>query len=337
MRKIFLPLTLLLLPLSAHAFEYDYGNWNMKLTGYGTAGGAALKDDVGFVKDWLVRGQISYQQSSDWLFGVMVAHDAWSVMRERPLRDAFVFAENPLGRAELGFTSSIAAKLGLGLPDVGGLRVNMDPVIYELADPYPVISRTTVSGTSFALRANVVTAPTNPVQFGLSYASQQRHFDNAIDFALRYKHSDGKVKPAFSLGGSFIDRPDDMAGEIYAPRVTADWRGQLSAGFNLQYNSWIWGLTAKVIYDQNAIGAPADGISTGTGISYDLLNWSASISYMFSEIGIFHDGANYLAHTGILSLRYKFNQYLNVWMSGGYIDSEIQSTPFISGGLMVKF
>jgi len=128
-----------------------------------------------------------------------------------------------------------------------------------------------------------------------------------------------------------------MAGDIYAPRVTADWRGQFSTGLNLQYNSWIWGLVAKVTYDQNPTGALSDGLAAGTGISYDLLNWSASVSYMFSEIGIFHDGMNYLAHTGILSLRYKFNQYLNAWISGGFVDSEVQSTPFISGGLTVKF
>ncbi|MCL2748907.1 MAG: hypothetical protein FWE50_02415 [Alphaproteobacteria bacterium] len=335
--KIFLPLVFLFLPLSAHAFEYDYENWNMKLTGYGTAGGAALKDDVGAVTDWMLRGQVSYRQSNDWLFGAVVSQDAWGVMREQPLRDAFAFVESPWGRAELGFTTNIATKLGLGLPDVGGLRVNMDPVIYQLADPYPVLSRTTVSGASFALRANIVSVPTSPVQFGFSYAPKQRHFDNAADFGLKYKFSEGKTKTALSLGASFIDRPDFMAGDIYAPRVTADWRGQFSTGLNLQYNSWIWGLVAKVTYDQNPTGALSDGLAAGTGISYDLLNWSASVSYMFSEIGIFHDGMNYLAHTGILSLRYKFNQYLNAWISGGFVDSEVQSTPFISGGLTVKF
>ena len=41
------------------------------------------------------------------------------------------------------------------------------------------------------------------------------------------------------MGASFIDKPTNFAGDIYAPRSNADWRGQISAGLNLQYNSWI--------------------------------------------------------------------------------------------------
>lgn len=342
MKKNFLLLTLAIFGAqicaltSAHALEYNPGNWNLKLTGYGTAGPAVTRDDFGAVTDWQLRGEASYRESEDWAFGAVVSQDAWGVMRENPLRDAFLYTESPWGRAELGFTNNIAAKLGLGLPDVGGLRINMDPVIYELADPYPMLTRTTVSGTSFAFRANAVSAPTNPVQFGFSFAPSQRRFNSASDFGLKYKHSEGKTKLALSLGASFIDKPSGLAGDIYAPRVHADWRGQLSAGMNLQYNSWIWGLTAKATYDRNPLGALSDGLAFGTGVSYDLLNWSASVSYMLSDIGIFHEGENYFAHTGILSLRYKINQFLNVWTSGGIIAS-VETSPFISGGLMVKF
>jgi hypothetical protein len=174
------------------------------------------------------------------------------------------------------------------------------------------------------------------MQFGFSYAPSQRHFDNAVDFGLRYKHPGGKTKTAISIGASFIDNPDDMMGDIYAPRVNADWRGQLSAGLNMQYNSWVWGLALKTTYDKNPFGAISDGISLGTGLSYDLLSFSASATYMLSDMGVFHSGESYFAHIGVLSLRYKINKYFNAWISGGGINST-ESSPFVSGGVTVKF
>lgn len=320
---------------NANALTNDYGNWRFKLSGYGTAASVITNDESGIANDWQIRGQAAYRKSKDWLFGAAVSHNAWYVTQDKPIADAFVYTESPWGRTELGWTDSIAAKLGLGLPDVGGLRINADPMIYEFTNPMPMLSRSTVSGAQFAMRANVVSVPA-PIQFGFSFAPKQHHFNSATDFGLKYKHSGGKTKMALSFGASFIDAPENFAGDIYAARTNADWRGQISAGLNLQYNSWIWGLNAKTTYDKNPIGVVSDGFSVGTGVSYDFLKWSASASYMLSQIGVFHNTENYFANTGILSLRYKINQFWNVWTSGGVVSS-IKTSPFISAGLTIKF
>ena len=48
------------------------------------------------------------------------------------VHDAFVlFEDRSLGRAELGLTHSIARKMGLGLPDVGYLRINEKSILYK--------------------------------------------------------------------------------------------------------------------------------------------------------------------------------------------------------------
>jgi hypothetical protein len=335
MKKLILPLAFCVLPFAANALENDYGNWNFKLSGYGTAGYVSAEDKSDFTDDWQIRSQAAYRTSNDWLFGAAISHSAWYLDQDKPFMDAFAYTESPWGRAELGWTDTIAAKLGLGLPDVGGLRINNDPIIYEFANPEPMISRGTISGTQFAFRANAVSAP-GPVQIGLSFAPKQHHFNSATDFGLKYKNSDGKTKFALSFGGSFIDQPTNFAGDIYALRANADWRGQISAGLNLQYNSWVWGLNTKTTYDKNPMGVVSDGVSVGTGISYDFLQWSASASYMLSQIGVFHDTEDYFTHTGIVSLRYKIDQSWNVWVSGGMV-SATTTSPFISAGLMFKF
>ncbi len=335
MKKLILPLTFCILPFTANALEHNYSNWNFKLSGYGTAGYVISDDRSDLANDWQARGQITYRKSKDLLFGAAISHSAWGIDQDKPFMDAFVYTESSWGRMELGWTDTIAAKLGLGLPDVGGLRINNDSIIYDFADPLPMISRGTISGTQFAFRANIVSAP-GPIQVGFSFAPKQHHFNDAFDFGIKYKKSGGKTKLALSLGSSFIEHPDNFIGDIYAMPVNADWRGQISAGLNLQYNSWNWGLNAKTTYDKKPMGTLSDGISFGTGISYDLLGWSVSTSYMLSQIGTFHNTEDYFAHTGIISLRYKIDQFWNVWASGGIVSSN-KTSPFISAGLMLKF
>lgn len=335
MKKLILPLFFCVLSFTANALENNYGNLNIKLSGYGTAGYVNTDNKSNFANDWYIRAQASYHKSKNWLFGAVISHSAWYLAQEKPAMDAFTYVESPWGRAELGWTDTIATKLGLGLPDVSGLRINKDLIIYDFIDIEPTISRTSISGAQFAFRVNVVSTP-GPIQTGISFAPKQHHFNSATDFGIKYKLSDGKTKLAISMGASFIDKPTNFAGDIYAPRSNADWRGQISAGLNLQYNSWIWGLNTKTTYDKNPINMISDGISIGTGISYDFLRWSASLSYIRSQIGIFHNTTNYFTNTGIISLRYKINQFWNIWASGGAVSAN-HTSPFISGGFMFKF
>ncbi|MDE6477660.1 MAG: hypothetical protein K2L94_00240, partial [Alphaproteobacteria bacterium] len=277
----------------AMAWDLTRGRTAFKVTGYGTAGMFEPDFvDAEFVGDWRVRGQLNYAAMAGQTVGAVYAIDALALETGRPLREAFGFWESSrYGRVELGMTDSIARKLGVGLPDVGGLRVNDQSLVYKKISPDgPVIADTTLSTGRYALRVNAVSLPTRPVQYGLSVAGLTDDYNFAVDAGMKIRRPTGKVKTAFAMGASFMDAPDNYRADIYAPRVTADWRAQVSAGMNLQYNSWIWGLSARVIYDENPVGVQSDGVAAGTGVSYDLLNYSVSLSYLFTDTGIWGDG-----------------------------------------------
>jgi hypothetical protein len=252
-------------------------------------------------------------------------------------RETFAFIESKsYGRIEIGFTDSIARKLGLGLPDVGGLRINDRPLYNEKIIPDgPVIADTTLtSGRSDSLRVNIVSAPIQSAQYGVSVSGITDNYDWAIDGGIKIKNSSGKLKTAYSVGASFMKNPNDFDNEIYTPGVTADWRAQMSLGMNLQYNSWIWGTAARVIYDKNPIGPVSDGFTVGTGVSYDLLKYSVSLTYMFSDTGVWqHDVDDFADHMAVASFRYKYSEFVDGWISGGLTSK----TPFVSVGLRVTF
>ena len=236
---------------------------------------------------------------------------------------------------ELGFTDSVARKLGLGLPDVGGLRINDRPLFNEKIIPDgPVIADTTLTSGRSDPRINIVTAPDNGLQYGISASGFANNYDWAVDAGLKLRKPNGKLKTAYSVGVSFMNNPHDFDVEVYTPGVTADWRAQVSAGMNLQYNSWVWGVTGRVIYDQNPKGDASDGFVVGTGVSYDLLKYSISMTYMLSDTGVWQSDINdFIDHMVIASFRYKYSERVDGWMSGG-ITSQ---TPFISAGLRITF
>ncbi len=328
---------LALMPVCASAIEYDTGKYSFKLTGYGTAG--LIEPDFEtpvFIGDWRVRGQINYRASDKYTFGAVYAIDANAVEEDKFMREAFVLLERVnLGRIEIGFTDSIARKLGLGLPDVGGLRINDKPLFHKkIAPEGPVIADTIISTGRSALRMNLASAPINGAQYGVSVAGMTDDYDWAFDMGAKFKKSSGKVKTAFSLGASFMNNPDNYSNEIYTPNVTADWRAQVDAGMNLQYNSLIWGVSGRAIYDKKPIGPVSDGIVVGTGVSYDLLKYSLSLTYMFSDTGLWqNDIEDFLDHMVIGSFRYKYSQNVDGWISGGITSK----TPFISAGMRLTF
>lgn len=324
-------------PTIAHALQYDYDDLSVRLTGYATGG--LIEPDFEtpiFVGDWRVRGQFTYRANDDYTLGFVYALDANAVEEDKFMREAFALWQvSERGRLELGFTDSVARKLGVGLPDVGGLRINDKPLFHKKIRPNgPVISDTALTTGRSALRANVVSSVKNGAQYGLSVAGITDDYDWATDFGLKIRNSDGKLKTAYSLGASFMYRPDDYSNDVYTPNVTADWRAQLTAGFNLQYNSWIWGTTARLIYDHNPIGPISDGVVAGTGVSYDLLKYSVSLTYMFSDTGIWNrDVDDFMDHMVIGSFRYKYSESVDGWISLG-VSSE---TPFVSAGMRLTF
>ncbi len=326
-----------LLPCASYALQYDLGKFSLKLTGYATSG--IIEPDFEstlFIGDWRARGQITYAANDTHKFGLVYAADEAAYDKGNFAREAFSFWEiQSVGRIEVGYTDSIARKLGVGLPDVGGLRINDRPLFNEKIIPDgPVIADTTLTSGRNAPRVNLVSVPINSVQYGVSVTGLTHDYDWALDAGLKIRRPSGKVKTAYSLGLSFMDNPNDFDAEVYTPGVTADWRAQMSAGMNLQYNSWILGLTGRVIYDQNPIGPVSDGFVVGSGVSYDLLKYSVSLTYMMSDTGVWQsDVPDFCDHMLIASFRYKYSEFVDGWMSGG-ITSQ---TPFISAGLRITF
>lgn len=336
-----------LAPATAHAYEFNRNGWGFKLNGEGMFGGLLAPhspegDGGRAISDFRIRAQGNYAVANGWTIGAVYAMDQFSLDNDKWERDAFLFTESPYGRAEAGWTDSIAAKLGVGLPDVGALRMNDYPIFYKFANPdVPVISNPVISDARYNFRVNIVSVPTRPWQFGASFAPGTSNFKSASDVGIKFRQPNGKTKTAFSFGASFIDSPEDMQTDFYAPRVTADFRAQGTVGANIQYNSWIIGMNARAIYDGDAIGAASDGLRLGTGLSYDFLSASASASYIFSDVGIWHDSSAGsepgIAHTGVLSLRYKFDEYFDIWASGGLTASKTDSNPFVAAGIRGKF
>lgn len=321
---------------NANAYEYNSGDFGFRLNAYGTVGvfEPDFEEPV-FIGDWRVRAQMNYSIGGGKSIGAVYAIDELALYQDQWQRDAFIFFEDrSFGRIEVGFTDSIAMKLGVGLPDVGGLRINDNPLFYKKIDlGGAVISNTTLTSGRYDFRANLVSVPNKPLQYGMSVTGLSDNYDYAVDIGLKYRKPDGKTKTAVSFGASFIDNPNQMRTDIYAPKVTADWRAQVSAGMNLQYNSWIVGLSGRVIYDEDPLTA-SDGVVFGTGVSYDLLKYSVSASYLFSDTGIWDSNIkDYMAHTGILSFRYKYSENVDGWISGGIS----AGLPFISAGLKAQF
>ena len=127
-----------LVAFDATAFEYENGNSKFKLTAMGTIGAINPDfEDPLFINDWRVRAEYSYAVTDTGKLGLMYAMDAISYDSDEWARDAFVYYEDRnIGRFEIGLTDSVAKKMGLGLPDVGGLRINDKPLFYKKINPH---------------------------------------------------------------------------------------------------------------------------------------------------------------------------------------------------------
>ncbi len=329
-------ISILTLPSNA-AVQYKNGPVGFRLSGY--ANGGLIEPDFGnpeWLGDWAIRAQANYAVASGQTLGVVYAMDQSALDENAFAHELFGLYENrDWGRVEVGMTHSVARKLSVGLPDVGGLRINEKPLFYKKIHPKgAVIADTAIISGHEALRANIVSVPVAGAQYGLSVASLSDEFDYAVDLGLKIRQPSGKIKTAYSFGASFMSHPDNYRPESYTPRVNADWRAQVSTGLNLQYNSWIWGLSARAIYDRNPIGPVSDGVSVGTGVSYDLLRYSVSLSYILSDTGIWDsDVKDYADHTVIGSFRYKYSENVDGWISLGMTTE----TPFVSAGVRLTF
>ncbi len=324
---------------NAAPLEYKNGDFTTKISGYGNIG--IIEPDFElekgkFIGDWSARAQMTYDFNDTHRVGLVYSLDEKTVENDDAINDLFLLWQaKGYGRLEIGLTDSVAEKLGLGLPDVGGLRVNDDPLYYKRIKPDGVvISDATLDSGDGALRLNAVSAIKNGAQYGLSVAGFTSKYDVTIDGGIKIRRPNGKTKTAYSFGASFMNSPKNFSPSVYGPGVTADWRSQISAAVNVQYNSWVFAVTGRAIYDRNPIGVPSDGFIVGSGISYDLLKYSVSLMYSLSDTGVWQsDVDDFLNHVVVGSFRYKYSENVDGWMSIG-VSTE---TPFVSAGLRITF
>lgn len=343
-KKIFLFTCVCAFATNANALDYRNGNWSFKLDADGMAGFLEPKREKPiFINDWDVKGQIFYNFNRTQRFGAVYSIDAACVEENEYIHDAFVLLEDRnYGRAEFGLTHSIARKMGLGLPDVGYMRINEKSILYKKLDIKKVFISDTAATTGHeALRVNLATVSTPHGQYGLSLSGGSDDYDYAIDGAFKIKQPHGKFKSAYYIAVSYMDNPENYKENTFSPHITADWRGQIATGVNFQYNSFIWGISGRMIYDQDPIIKTADGFVAGTGLSYDLLKSSLSLTYLFSDTKIWthrdkitHErmSGDYI-NTILASFRYKYTEHVSIFMSGGYADT----TPFFAVGIQAGF
>lgn len=320
---------------SAYALSQKVGDFDFRLNGYGTAGFIETEKPI-FLGDFSIKAQALYTPSNVHTFGLVYVMDATALDEKEWFHQAFGFWQwRGVGRIEAGFTESVAHKLGLGLPDVGGLKLNENSWIYKkIGSDGPVIANTVLTTGHEAVRLNLVSASNSVSQYGVSVSGLTDEYDFGVDAGIKLKQSRGKTKTAVSLAASFLNDLDDYASDTFTPKTTADWRAQVAVGLNVQYNSWIFGLNARAVYDENPTGFVTDGIAAGAGVSYDLLNYTLSLSYVLSDTGIWHSWADeYVDNTVVASFRYKYSKFVDVWSSLGITRHE----PFLSAGLRLTF
>lgn len=344
MKKISLITICCLFGADAYALDYSTHNWRFSLDADGMAGFLETrKEKPVFIDDWDVKVQALYNLNSTQRIGAVYSIDADCVEDDEYIHDAFIlFQDKTLGRAELGLTHSIARKMGLGLPDVGHLRLNNKSILYKKLDIEKVlISDTTATSGHESLRLNLATISTDYGQYGFSVAGLGDDFDFAIDTAAKFKQPFGKLKTAYSIALSYMDKPHGFEENSYTAPVYADWRGQIALGINLQYNSFVIGTSARLIYDENPTTNTSDGFVAGTGVSYDFLENSISFNYIFSDTNVWdHHDKNTgekiygdYTNTIIASFRHKYTEHTSIFMSGGIADT----IPFFAVGLKSGF
>lgn len=329
---------------NAYAVDYTTDNWRFALNADGMAGFLETKNDKPLgIYDWNIKTSATYKINNNRRIGAVYSIDADAVDSNEYVHDAFVlFQDKNVGRAEFGLTHSIARKMGLGLPDVGYMRINDKSILYRKLNLNKVlISDTTATTNHDALRLNLATISTDYGQYGVSFAGPGGDFDFAVDTAAKFKQPLGKLKAAYSVALSYMDTPHGFEENSYTPPVYADWRGQAALGLNMQYNSFVFGLSSRLIYDENPIGKASDGLVAGTGVSYDFLQSSVSLNYLFSDTNLWKHNdkitGNELSgdytNTIIASFRYKYTEHTSVFMSGG----TASTTPFFAVGIKTGF
>ncbi len=307
----------LLLLLFYSPYSYSSNKFNFKLNGYLDTNVLLYPNTKNYIfSDFFFRTQLEYKNK----YGIFYSIDESSIYDNRFSKDIFVFYNyKDFGRIEFGLTDPVSYKLSLDLPDVSGLSINDNFILYRTFSKN-AFSNNFSNGYRYSPRINLVSTNIGSYQYGVSLSSLSEKYDYSFDIGLKYKDYESKTKISFSSAMSFIDSPNRLNTDIFLPPVYADWRLQFSTGFNIQYNSFILNTNFRGVYDYQSL-SNSDGINLAFGISYDILNYTFSISNISSLVGIFKPFEDYFINTDIFSFKYKYNKNVHFWTSFGISNS----------------
>lgn len=323
--RFILFLLIFLYPLSGYPYNYNTNNFNLKLSGYLDSSFILYTDVKSYIfSDLLFRTQLDYKNK----YGFVYSIDESVIYNNKFSKDIFLFYNyKNFGRIEIGLTDPVSYKLSVNLPDVSGLSIDDNFVLYRIFNKN-AFSNNFVNGYRYSPRINLVSTNIGSYQYGISLSSLSEKYNYSFNIGLKYKNYENKTKTTISSALSFIDSPNNLNTDIFLPSVFADWRLQFSTGVNVQYNSFIFNTSFRGIYDYRSL-FNSDGLNLAFGLSYDILNYTFSISNISSFIGVFKPFEDYLVNTNILSLKYKYNKNAHFWTSFGFSNF----TNFISLGI----
>lgn len=346
MKKILYIIPLLTIN-TANALELTGNNYAIKFNTSLMGGGMGYKTDG---ENITARGlyNASFKLNGEYKFNsftigstfseLLSSNKDYSSKNQYGLLDAFIYFQNEMGRIEIGRNDSIACKLHVFSPEVSGLRMHKESLIYKyLLFNENTLTTTSASSLDSLNRITIATRNINNFQFGIGYTpggkinnTEERELGNSFDFGLKYKNDSNKIKTTTSFGFAYLDKPIGEFEDIYAGEIKADYRLEFSSGINLSYNSFTFGTSGRYVYDKDNINNIDNKYIISTGLSYDLLKWSTSIGYYYS-----HNSVD-ITKTLIYSNRYKFNQTFDIWLSLGQVYSNKDSN-FLASGIGIKF
>ncbi|MBI1210259.1 MAG: porin [Alphaproteobacteria bacterium] len=355
----------------AYAAQTKVGDVNLKLSGYGTLVGEALDQSnmdgldsvVGAIDTSLVG---AFWIDSDGLeVGGVVALDVdYATNFESSLNDqgsstilneAWLYADTPWGRLQVGQQDGVARVMGMRPPSVSGsVRID-NPEVFLLAYPCRMFCdrdnpqwpgsifspngmqlRSDIHSSDVWLKVAYYTPRIRGFQFGVSFTPDgsrdlapffgggddvRNKQSNVWDFGLNYIGTIGDVDVGASVG--YVMGQNELNDSPFIFTDLRDW----GAGLTLGYREW----TAGVAYRRTNVagggpvlhGSFASNVLDGEHTEV----WSAGLKY---ETGPWAFGVDYITETEDLpfttrqqdgsgleaAVGYTFNSYLR--MTGGY-------------------
>jgi len=346
----------------ANAVQTKLGDVNLKLSGYGTLVGegidqsnmAGLDSIAGAIDTSLVGA--AWIDSDGEEFGAVIALDIDYASNFRTflndqgdstiLNQAWIYADSPYGRLQVGQQDGAARVLGLRPPSVSGsVRID-NPEIFLLGYPCQNLCsnkpqrpgsifapngmqlRSDIHGSDVWLKIAYYTPRISGFQFAVSYTPDGSR--NLGDFFGDGLDQHNKQSNVFDLGLNYLATWGDVDVGASVGYVTG--KSEINDGFGLFADMRDWGAGVNVAYREWSAGVSYRNTNMAGGgpevhapFASNVLNgkqtetWSAGLKY---ETGPWSFGANYIRSTEDLVFTTARQQGEGVEAAIGYVLDE---------------